>query len=85
MRQTSVHEQDFIVWSQQQAELLRTGCWNSLDIENLLEELDNMGNSEKQALQSLLRNIISHLLKFQLSSALQAPASHHPARHGQSV
>ena len=72
MRQTSVYEQDFIVWSQEQAELLRTGCWNSLDIENLLEELDNMGNSEKQALQSLLRNIISHLLKFQLSSALQA-------------
>jgi predicted DNA-binding ribbon-helix-helix protein len=72
MRQTSVYEQDFIVWSQQQAELLRAGCWNALDIENLLEELDNMGKSEKQALQSLLRNIISHLLKFQLSSALQA-------------
>ncbi len=71
MLQYSLHERDVIAWSQQQAELIRSGCLDTLDTEHLLEELDNIGNSEKQALQSLLRHIISHLLKFEFSSALQ--------------
>jgi len=69
MSQLSLHDRDVMVWSQQQAAVIRSGCWESLDIEHLLEELEHMGNSEKQALQSLLRNIVSHLLKCQFSSA----------------
>ena len=35
MLQYSLHERDVIAWSQQQAELIRSGCLDTLDTEHL--------------------------------------------------
>ena len=40
------YDEDFYSWTQEQAELLRTGQFNSLDIPNLIEEIETMGRSE---------------------------------------
>ena len=45
-------------------QLLRAGRLADLDIDNLLEELDDMGRSEKRALTSDLLVVLMHLLKY---------------------
>ena len=65
MTTTATYETDFYLWTQQQADLLRQGALSALDIENLIEEIDDMGRSQKNALQGYLFNVIMHLLKWQ--------------------
>ena len=60
---TSLYESDFYSWTQQQAELLRSGRLQSIDVANLLEEIETMGRSERASLKSAYRLICSHLLK----------------------
>lgn len=44
------YDQDFYGWTQEQAGLLRAGRLTDLDIENLIEEVETMGGSEKRLL-----------------------------------
>ena len=64
-----IYEKDFLLWSEQQTAALRAGNLSALDKDGLLEELEDMGNERKEALQSLIRNILAHLLKLEYSSA----------------
>ena len=59
------YEQDFYGWTQEQAALLRAGRLTDLDIDNLIEEVETMGRSEKRALESSLTVLLVHLLKWQ--------------------
>jgi hypothetical protein len=61
----SNYETDFYTWTQQQAELLRTGRLSEIDIENLIEEIETMGRSEKREYESRLSVLLLHLLKWQ--------------------
>jgi hypothetical protein len=69
----SLYDQDFVAWSKQQAEALRTaarvGSNQSLDWENLAEEIEDLGKSARRELQSQIRRIVRHLLKLQHSPA----------------
>ena len=58
------YEQDFVGWLNTQAELLKTGKVNELDIKNLVEEIEAMGRSEKRELQSRMIILVMHLLKW---------------------
>lgn len=59
-----LYEDDFCLWIEQALVLLRQGNLRDLDLENLLEEIEDMGNSQKQALESNLKVILMHLLKY---------------------
>lgn len=61
----TLYDQDFLQWTQQQAESLRNGCWAELDVENLVEELEALGRSEQRELGSYLQILLMHLLKCQ--------------------
>ena len=58
----SLYDQDFVAWSKQQAEALRTaariGSNQSLDWENLAEEIEDLGKSARRELQSQIRRIV---------------------------
>ena len=58
------YNQDFYSWTQEQADLLRNGQFNNLDIPNLIEEIETMGRSEKRELESRLTILLLHLLKW---------------------
>ena len=58
------YEQDFYGWTQEQASLLRAGRLIDLDIDNLIEEIETMGRSEKRELESRLIVLLLHLLKW---------------------
>ncbi len=59
-----LYDTDFYLWTRQQAELLRQGQLQSLDFENLAEEIESMGKSDRRAVESYLGVIILHLLKW---------------------
>lgn len=59
------YETDFYGWTQEQAALLRAGRLNEIDIQNLIEEVETMGRSEKRELESRLTVLLQHLLKWQ--------------------
>ncbi len=59
-----LYEQDFCLWVERALLLLCEGNLRDLDLENLLEEIADMSNSQKQALESNLKIILMHLLKY---------------------
>jgi hypothetical protein len=61
----SIYQVDFYAWTQKQAALLREGRFNDLDVENLVEEIESLGRSEKRGLESRLKVLLIHLLKWQ--------------------
>lgn len=61
---TTLYEQDYYLWLQKTSNLLRDGRLSELDIPNLIEEIEDMGRSERKALRSNLIVILMHLLKY---------------------
>jgi hypothetical protein len=61
----NLYYQDYTQWARSTAELIKAGRFAELDIEHLLEELTDMGMSEKRELESRLRVLLCHLLKWQ--------------------
>jgi hypothetical protein len=58
------YEDDAYSWAFEQAALLRAGRWSELDIEHLADEIEDVGKSEKWKLESALRLVLIHLLKW---------------------
>ena len=48
----------------EQAAALRSGQTQRLDVENLAEEIEDMGRSQRRAVKSALTIILIHLLKY---------------------
>ena len=63
-KQTSLYNRDFYLWTQQQIEVLRNKNYAAIDLVNLIEEIEDMGRSEKKAVGSNLRVVLLHLLKY---------------------
>ncbi|MFQ4135166.1 DUF29 domain-containing protein [Nodosilinea sp. PGN35] len=61
----NLYETDFYAWTQEQADLLRLGKTDYLDVENLVEEIESLGRQQKQELKNRLGVLIGHLLKWQ--------------------
>ena len=59
----SLYDQDYYLWLEETIKQLRSGYFSALDLENLIEELESMGRSEKRAIKSLLTRLLEHLLK----------------------
>ncbi|MDO9169263.1 MAG: DUF29 domain-containing protein [Methylobacter sp.] len=59
------YQTDYYGWTVEQADLLKTGHWQEIDIKNLIEEVESMGRSEKRSLESRMIVLITHLLKWQ--------------------
>jgi len=71
-----LYDRDFFLWTQEQAEALRA-VKNSnlpLDWDNLAEEIESLGKSDRRQLRSQIRRILRHLLKLEVSPALDPRA-----------
>lgn len=66
------YKTDFYAWTQQQAKLLRNKQIEHIDWDNLAEEIEDMGRSEKRQLESRLEILIMHLLKWQFQPNLRS-------------
>lgn len=54
---------DYYTWTKEQVKLLRARRFEQVDWDNLLEELEELGNSRENALESYLERLLEHLLK----------------------
>ncbi|MGB5832189.1 MAG: DUF29 domain-containing protein [Thiohalocapsa sp.] len=68
---TSLYEQDFYAWSNEQVSLLRAGKLREADIANIIEEIESMGRSERRELVNRLVVLLLHLLKWRFQPALR--------------
>jgi hypothetical protein len=64
MQATSLYDTDFLAWASQQAALLRAGDYTHVDWGNLIEEIEDLGKSERWAIASYLTVLLTHLLKW---------------------
>ena len=64
-----LYARDFHAWTQEQVQLLRLGQFKRLDVENLIEEIGDMGRSEAAALESAMTQALHHLIKLSYSPA----------------
>lgn len=60
---TSQYEADFYKWIYSQAELLKNGQLEKLDITNLVEEIETLGRNDKKSLKNQFIRLLKHLLK----------------------
>lgn len=73
---TSLYERDFFAWTQDQAARLR--AWpehlrpNGIDVENLVEEVESLGKSDRCAVGSFLERVIGRLLQIEFHPQRQA-------------
>ena len=56
---------DFQQWIDQTVERLRDRRWHDIEIEPLIEEIENLGKSERRGITSQLTRLLLHLLKWQ--------------------
>src|SRR6266481_4957529 len=70
-----LYDEDIVAWSKQQAEALRSaahaGSNLQLDWENLAEEIEDLGVSQRSAVGSYVMRIIQHLVKLDHSPAVE--------------
>lgn len=64
--QAGLYDQDFFLWTQHMAALLRAGRFHEVDIEHAAEELEDMGKRDLRALNSRLVVLLTHLLKLKM-------------------
>lgn len=62
---------DFFKWTVNQAKLLKKQEFSKLDIENLIEEIESLGRSERNAIESYLIVLFLHLLKMKYQPAMR--------------
>lgn len=60
-----LYEIDDHLWLEETIKLLKANHLEELDLENLIEELENLGRRDKAKVASLLEQIIRHLLLLQ--------------------
>jgi len=59
----TLYDRDFSLWLEETAARLRVKDFDRLDIDNLLEEIETLGRSERNELKSRLDTLLSHILK----------------------
>lgn len=60
----NLYERDYYLWLLHTAKLIKEGKFSEVDAANLIEEIEDMGRSEKRALKSNLIVLLLHLLKY---------------------
>ncbi|MEB3310764.1 MAG: DUF29 domain-containing protein [Snowella sp.] len=59
----TLYEQDYLRWTEETAHSLRNKKFDCLDLENLIEEIEDLGKSQRRELESRLEELLEHILK----------------------
>lgn len=68
----NLYDRDYYQWLTEAATALNAGRWNDLDVANLVDELDAMGKSQKRAIESYLKILLLHLLKWTFQPGMRS-------------
>ncbi|MBE9109202.1 DUF29 domain-containing protein [Nodosilinea sp. LEGE 07298] len=59
----SLYDRDYQLWLDNTVAHLKSRNFDAIDLENLIEELESLGRSDKKSLNSYLKRLCEHLLK----------------------
>jgi hypothetical protein len=62
-QERSLYEEDILLWVKDTSAKLKAGDFENLDLENLIEEVESLGISQRKELLSRLTVILAHILK----------------------
>lgn len=68
LRTLADYDEDFALWSAEQAALIRAGKFDRVDLENVAEEIESLGRSEESEIESRMAVLLAHLLKQQFQA-----------------
>jgi len=71
-RKAPLYDTDRQAWLERQAGLARTRNVAALDLDNIAEELEDMGRAERRELRARLETLLMHLLKYELQPAARS-------------
>ena len=59
----NLYDQDFALWIEKTVKDLKSGDLSQVDLENLIEEVESLGKSQRKAVDNFLTRLLEHLLK----------------------
>ena len=59
----TLYDLDFALWIDETVKHLKCGYFAEVDLENLIEEVESLGKSQRKAVRSYLLRLLEHLLK----------------------
>ena len=59
----NLYDQDFALWIEKTVKQLKSGDLSQVDLENLIEEVESLGKSQRKAVDNFLTRLLEHLLK----------------------
>ncbi|REJ55198.1 MAG: DUF29 domain-containing protein [Microcystis wesenbergii TW10] len=59
----NLYDQDFALWIEETVKQLKSGDLSRVDLENLIEEVESLGKSQRKAVDNFLTRLLEHLLK----------------------
>lgn len=65
---------DYARWCEEQGALLRAGRLDVLDREHLAEEIESLGRSDRREIESRLKSLLMHLLKWEHQPEKRTPS-----------
>ncbi len=74
VRNTGLYQEDFFLWSQEQARLLRERRFDEVDLDNLIDEVEGVGNSDKREIRNRMTVLVAHLLKWKFQPGRRTPS-----------
>lgn len=64
LARNALYEMDFYQWTREQAQLLRERRFEDLDLDNLIDEVEGVGASDRREIESRVEGLLLHLLKW---------------------
>ncbi len=70
----SLYNEDFFLWAQEQARLLREKRFDELDLDNLIDEVGGVARSDKRQIRKRTTVLVAHLLKWKFQPGRRMPS-----------
>lgn len=67
-----LYDQDYFAWTQDQADVLRRRSATEIDWDNLLDEVESLGRTQRRELHNRLVILLSHILKWERQPELRS-------------
>ena len=75
------YDNDVVAWANEQAALLRSGQLSAIDIENIAEEILDVGKSEQRELTNRMAVLLAHLIKWQFQPERRCKSWSNTVKH----
>lgn len=59
----TLYDQDFALWIEETVKQLKSKDFSQVDLDNLIEEVESLGKTQRKAVRSYLARLLEHLLK----------------------